>query len=136
MIWFWEGWETATDERVMKGAIAALDSSWTGKEVKSSDGGNEIAAMTQGGISNSSSAAGKDDAKFNAMPVMTPVVPVENGLKARQANAIGAVGRKRKRAVGDSRLLGSYHSQTCKTNTHRGTQKKKDVEVIDLVDSD
>mmetsp|Transcript_3622 Transcript_3622/g.9233 ORF Transcript_3622/g.9233 Transcript_3622/m.9233 type:complete len:175 (+) Transcript_3622:95-619(+) len=31
VVWFWEGWETATDERVMKGAIAALESSWTGE---------------------------------------------------------------------------------------------------------
>ena len=31
VVWFWKEWEKATDERVMKGAIAALDESWTGK---------------------------------------------------------------------------------------------------------
>ena len=28
VVWFWNEWETATDERIMKGFIAALDSTW------------------------------------------------------------------------------------------------------------
>ena len=29
VVWFWNAWETATDERVLKGALAALDASWS-----------------------------------------------------------------------------------------------------------
>eukprot|EP00581_Thalassiosira_minuscula_P010885 CAMPEP_0183732414 /NCGR_PEP_ID=MMETSP0737-20130205/38413_1 /TAXON_ID=385413 /ORGANISM="Thalassiosira miniscula, Strain CCMP1093" /LENGTH=200 /DNA_ID=CAMNT_0025965427 /DNA_START=1 /DNA_END=603 /DNA_ORIENTATION=- len=45
VVWFWKDWETATDERVMKGAIAALDSNWI--DPSNSDGGtNTKAAAT------------------------------------------------------------------------------------------
>ena len=36
VVWFWDDWETATDERVIKGAIAALDSSWNEDTVHTS----------------------------------------------------------------------------------------------------
>ena len=46
VVWFWEGWETATDERVMKGVISALDSSWSESDVHDAD-------ATKGGVANS-----------------------------------------------------------------------------------
>ena len=38
VVWFWDKWEKATDERVMKGVIAALDSSWNGQQQQQSGG--------------------------------------------------------------------------------------------------
>ena len=38
VVWLWKEWETATDERVMKSVIAALDSTWVDESsVDSSD---------------------------------------------------------------------------------------------------
>ena len=130
MVWFWNEWEKATDERVMKGAIAALDVSWTGK-VEGSAVNNERSMLQD----NRSIGAGTKDAtisnpKYNAADASMPSFE-----KAKQqGNATAGEKRKRAAAAAESRLIGSYFSS--KNDKKPRAKQKKDVEVIDLADSD
>lgn len=107
VVWFWTNYETATDERVMKGAIAALDSSWIDpKGVGSSDGNN----------------SGRDR---------------DRGTKATAAAVASffhaSAGEKRKRAAdaADSRARGRV--DLSQEVPGRAIEDKK-IEVIDLTD--
>ncbi|KAL9189029.1 hypothetical protein ACHAXT_011519 [Thalassiosira profunda] len=113
VVWFWSAWEKATDERVLKGAIAALDSSWT-DEGESNDGDS---------VRNQGSTSGKKQSiiAWGGKAVASAVAAAASAQPEPNADA------KRKRAAiaAESRI-----GQANK----RAKPKQDDVEVVDLLD--
>jgi len=136
VVWFWTEYETATDERVMKSVIAALDSSWVDK----SSVGNSDKQKQEDSKQSKISSLFKKKKKCNEMSSTTVTESADDDKRKRAAMAA------------ESRMSGIYHHQKQiedvvekshgdemkekKSMLLKHTEKKGEVEVIDLVDSD
>jgi len=137
VVWFWTEYETATDERVMKSVIAALDSSW----VDDSSVGNSDKQKQENSKQSKISSMFNKKKKCNEMSSTTVTESADDDKRKRAAMAA------------ESRMSGIYHHQKqiedVVEKSHgdemkkkkpmlllKHTEKKGEVEVIDLVDSD
>jgi len=139
VIWFWAEYETATDERVMKSIIAALDSTWVDE---SSVGSDEEAK--QGGDTKQS----KISSMFNKKEKSNEMSSNDRTTATESADDDK---RKRVAMAAESRISGIYQNQKEEEEVEKShgeetikkrprvllkhTEKKK-LEIIDLVDSD
>ena len=112
VVWFWNQWETATDERVMKGAIAALDSSWNNE--------NKDSTITSSTSGKENTGGGKTSSKDLLRRFLS-----SGSSKQQQSPPTLIIGEKRKRAA----AAAVSRAAIAKKN-------KKSIEVIDRVGED
>mmetsp|Transcript_3732 Transcript_3732/g.7844 ORF Transcript_3732/g.7844 Transcript_3732/m.7844 type:complete len:224 (-) Transcript_3732:325-996(-) len=108
VVWIWREWETATDERVMKGVIAAMDSSWSDPTT---------AKLNENSISESITAG----VHYGKSKEVTTALSVPNAGEKRKLAAVAA----------ESRARGRIHISK---ETNKGQSQKKSIEVVDLTE--
>jgi len=118
VIWLWKEWETATDERVMKSIIAALDSTW----VDESSVGN-------------SDKQKQEDSKQSKISSMFNKKKSGDSSSITTTESAGDDKQKRVAMAAESRMIGMNHQQKGlhEVKSHDKVMKKQQpVEVIDL----
>lgn len=136
VVWLWKEYETATDERIIKSVIAALDSTWVDESSVGSGCDDEGSQGKQSKISN----LFNKKKKCNEMSSTTTTESADDDKRKKAATAA------------ESRMSGIYHHQKqiedVVEKSHgdeikkqqpmllKHTEKKGEVEIIDLVDSD
>lgn len=140
VVWFWKEWETATDERVMKGVIAALDSSWidpiitgkkgTGNNAEQGDSSNGNNASSSTGSSSSGSSDEKHRGETKTVASTSVADFFQPGEKRKRA-ALAAEYRKNvngKMRGGEDIILRAEQND----GQHQIQRKKQKEGVIDL----
>ena len=134
VIWLWKEWETATDERVMKSVIAVLDSTW----VVDSSIGNSDKQKQEDSKQNKISSLFNNKKKCNEMSSTTVTESADDDKRKRAAMAaesrISGMDQQKEEEVEQS-----HGEKTIKKRPRvllKHTEKKDELEIIDLVDSD
>ena len=115
VVWFWKEWETATDERVMKGVITALDSSW-------SDPNKNAGVATT--ATSTGATIHREGRYYKTIAAAASSSPI--GEKRKRA-AVAAESRSNRGKVQQVLFHKSDKSLSCQS-------QKKEIVVIDLTD--